>query len=411
MNSPYFGFILRFLQILGIFPCKKVLNTETNAVYLEPTKWWILCVSYILTTVTINSLPFISFYIAYATIRTNVYKYPDFSSVLELIETQGYSFSSSKFDGTIFVCLGFCLYILHFIVFVQLFKSRKNLCNVYNNFEFAAYDINDNYAKILKLHALKIFLILGCMQMIFVGFGLKMKDLLDISTLLAILIGASNGLQMLWMFSSILAFHFIFLELHLKIKSWIISLTQKLQLYPKLHLEECEAMLTRLQMFTNAISNMIFWLCSFLLLLSIIEAYLTISYLLSPIEFNGATLLLMIGFGFFGVLFIYLTYSYCIFSQTIKDSADEIKDIISRSSIGDEDTYVLDGKILRSIQSEIKMQKKRIVMGLEQFQGYHGNGYFTLDKSLLTSVVANFITYLIILIQFKITEISSSSSQ
>ena len=119
----------------------------------------------------------------------------------------------------------------------------------------------------------------------------------------------------------------------------------------------------------------------------------------------------MMGTGFFGVFFIYLTYSYCIFSQSIKDSADEIKDIILKSSIGDEDTYVLDGKILRSMQSEIKMQKKRIVKGLERFQGYHGNGYFTLGKSLLTSVVANLITYLIILIQFKITEISSPSSQ
>ena len=120
-------------------------------------------------------------------------------------------------------------------------------------------------------------------------------------------------------------------------------------------------------MFTDAISSMIFWLFSFLLLLSIVEAYLTISFLLTSIEFNFSTLLLMMGTGFFGVFFIYLTYSYCIFSQSIKDSADEIKDIILKSSIGDEDTYVLDGKILRSMQSEIKMQKKRIVKGLERW--------------------------------------------
>ena len=185
---------------------------------------------------------------------------------------------------------------------------------------------------------------------------------------------------------------------------------QKLQLYPKLHLEECETLLNGLQMFTDAISSMIFWLFSFLLLLSIIEAYLTISYLLSSVEFNSSTLLLMIGFGFFGVFFIYLTYSYCIFSQSVKDSADAIKDIILKSGIGEEDTYVLDGKILRPMQYGIKMQKKRIRLGFEKFQGFHGNGYFTLGKSLLTSVVTNFITYLIILIQFKLTEPSSSDS-
>ena len=183
---------------------------------------------------------------------------------------------------------------------------------------------------------------------------------------------------------------------------------QKLQLYPKLHLEECETLLNGLQMFTDAISSMIFWLFSFLLLLSIVEAYLTISYLLSSVEFNISTLLLMIGFGFFGVFFLYLSYSYCILSQSVKDSADEIKDIILKSNVGEDDTYVLDGKILRSMQSEIKMQKKIIILGFEQFQGFHGNGYFTLGKPLFSSITANFITYLIILVQFKVSEMSSA---
>ena len=218
MKGPYFGFILTFLQILGIFPCKKVLNTETNEVYLEPINGWIQCLSYILTTFTINSLIPISFFIAYATTTKDTEKYQDFLSFVVLIETHGYSFSSSKFDGIIFVCLGYCLFVLNFIVFVKLFKSRKTLCNVYKSIEFAICDIDDDFAKILKMHVLKIFLIIGCMLMTFVGFGLKLKDLLDISILNMVLIGASNGLHMLWMCSSTLAFHFIFLEFQLKIK-------------------------------------------------------------------------------------------------------------------------------------------------------------------------------------------------
>ena len=410
MKGPYFGSILTFLQILGIFPCKKVLNTETNVVYLEPVNWWIQCLTYILTTVTVNLLTPISFFVAYKTTPYNPDKaeYQDFLSFVLLIESKGYSFGSSKFDENVFACLAGLLFVLNFIVFIQLFKSRENLCNVYRDFEFADYKIDDEFCKILKMHVVKIFVILGCMQIVFVGLALKLKELFNISILNMVFIGCTNGLHMLWMFSSILAFHFIFLESLLKIKSWIISMKQKLHLYPKLHLEECEALLTGLQMFTKAISSTIFWLFSFLLLVSIVEAYLTISFLLSSVEFNIATLLHMIGFGFFGVLFIYLTYSYCILSQSIKDSVDEIRDIILKSNIDEEEIYVLDGKILRSMQSEIKMQKKRIILGFEQFEGFHGNGYFTLGKSLLTSVVANFITYLIILIQFKITETSSS---
>ena len=71
----------------------------------------------------------------------------------------------------------------------------------------------------------------------------------------------------------------------------------------------------------------------------------------------------MIGFGFFGVFFIYLTYYYCVFSQSVKDSVDEIKDIILKSNIGEEDTYVLDGKILRpanAIRNQDAKEKDKI---------------------------------------------------
>ena len=135
MKGPYFGSILTFLQILGIFPCKKVLNTETNVVYLEPVNWWIQCLTYILTTVTVNLLTPISFFVAYETTPYNPDKaeYQDFLSFVLLIESKGYSFGSSKFDENVFACLAGLLFVLNFIVFIQLFKSRENLCNVYRD--------------------------------------------------------------------------------------------------------------------------------------------------------------------------------------------------------------------------------------------------------------------------------------
>ena len=51
--------------------------------------------------------------------------------------------------------------------------------------------------------------------------------------------------------------------------------------------------------------------------------------------------------------------------------------------------------------------KAIIVEDLEEFQGFDGNGYFTLGKSFFSSIIANFLTYLIILIQTKLTLISS----
>ena len=43
----------------------------------------------------------------------------------------------------------------------------------------------------------------------------------------------------------------------------------------------------------------------------------------------------------------------------------------------------------------------------DEFQGFDGYGYFHLTKSLLTTTLANFVTYLIVLLQFRISEVSS----
>ena len=41
---------------------------------------------------------------------------------------------------------------------------------------------------------------------------------------------------------------------------------------------------------------------------------------------------------------------------------------------------------------------------LSDFKGFHGKDFFTVNNSLITGMVSNFVTYLIILIEFKITE-------
>ena len=154
-------------------------------------------------------------------------------------------------------------------------------------------------------------------------------------------------------------------------------------------MDECNELMSGLHLLTDAISSIIFWLITSILLLSIVEAYIMIVYILSPTEFNQATTFLMVGYGFFGIFFLYFLYSYCTFSQFIKDSSDQIKLILLNNPEKDEN----------------KIQKTQALLKFETWNGFHGNGYFTLGKSLLTAVVANFITYLIILIQFKVSEL------
>ena len=57
--------------------------------------------------------------------------------------------------------------------------------------------------------------------------------------------------------------------------------------------------------------------------------------------------------------------------------------------------------ILQENESEEKLKAIRL---LERFKGFDCRGYFTLGRSLLTSIVSSFVTYMIVLIQFKLSE-------
>ena len=48
--------------------------------------------------------------------------------------------------------------------------------------------------------------------------------------------------------------------------------------------------------------------------------------------------------------------------------------------------------------------KYQLIERMNSFNGFDANGYFTLGKQLLTSIVSNFTTFMIVLIQFKMAE-------
>ena len=61
--------------------------------------------------------------------------------------------------------------------------------------------------------------------------------------------------------------------------------------------------------------------------------------------------------------------------------------------------YVQDHDTLNAMDSRFRM-----MYILDSFKGLEANGFFTLGKPLMTSFIANFLTYIVILVQFKLSE-------
>ena len=81
-----------------------------------------------------------------------------------------------------------------------------------------------------------------------------------------------------------------------------------------------------------------------------------------------------------------MLYEFCIRSQNIVEEHEKLLEAIESNH-----------EYLNKMEEPIM---KKMVQRLEKFTGFTALNYFTVNKSLLTSILANFLTYLIVLIQF-----------
>lgn len=298
---------------------------------------------------------------------------------------------NSKYDFNVFESLITIFHIFHGIIIYQLFAARIKMCEVFNEVqEYSKQNcllaksqlINDFRKYFYKL----AFINFGW-PIFIIGFTINIVEQFSTSIFIWLPFIFSYIFWIFWCLAPMYSFHLYFHQITFTLHLWIQSAkeNQDFEDYPK--------MVFCLNMWTSTISKLIFWIFLFLILCSIIESYLLVAFFLSQDGFSLATILLMIGYGFIGSLFLFLIHTYCKTSQIVTDSIIELKHRIIQSHLEEEDN-----------QSNRTKMTKRIVFELEQFHGFHGNGYFVLGKPLVTSIVATFATYLIILIEFKVSQ-------
>ena len=76
-------------------------------------------------------------------------------------------------------------------------------------------------------------------------------------------------------------------------------------------------------------------------------------------------------------------------------------DVLHHLPIQENQKVILGSEIHSAIHARDFVARK-----LEAFKGFDGSGFFTLNKEFLSGVAANFLTYLIVLVQFKVGESS-----
>ena len=189
------------------------------------------------------------------------------------------------------------------------------------------------------------------------------------------------------------------LILHLQLCSNIRMVMKSFELNEmtcKIVLENASKMLKTVTMSSDVLSSQSLILVLNMLIILICQSYLFMDYALDPANYFGS-------FQCTQNICGALASSVALWilnaqSEEIKQSVSKLKNTLGDLEISN-GIIQIDGRFHSEAYARGHLTNK-----LAEFQGLDANGYVTLGKPLLTSVFATFITYLIILIQFKISE-------
>ena len=198
-----------------------------------------------------------------------------------------------------------------------------------------------------------------------------------------------------------------FFNVTVKLNKWALQMKKELSgpLTPQ-SLRNCLNFKNALSISVEMFADHIFYSTIICLIFFITWLFRILSYFMSIEDFMIPVIFFVIGLIFFLLCTASLITGSNLTSQVVQDNVHELAKKIRYSDFEFQDSQ---GKILVNDQfMKIDVFKTYVIDELEEFKGFHGCGYFYLGKSHLTSLFANIVTYIIILIQFKVSELGEA---
>ena len=201
------------------------------------------------------------------------------------------------------------------------------------------------------------------------------------------------------LFLPILASILLFFEIFKFVSRWLQQLNDIVS-DPRRNdiktVRECELFCQKWKTIQSMVSFLLFVLFTFSIIQVIVVSYRSIAFLMDG-EFTTDLILQAVGYFVLEFAMLHSFVFLSLYGERISDQVKAIRETL-------QDQYIIETGCGRATSEESLTLKKLVLSHLHQWESFSGYGFFTLGKSFLTSFVANFITYIIILIQFKLSE-------
>ena len=152
----------------------------------------------------------------------------------------------------------------------------------------------------------------------------------------------------------------------------------------------------------KAMSRQIFTLMFTTLVSLILIDYRGISFFFGLADMSTSMILIMVGYLQLGIKMLLFIIFINLLSQKLQDKLVSLRQALVQINFHENQMVEIDGNWKNAKEGQLLLSDL-----FKEFQGFDGHGYFHLSKSLLTSTLANFVTYLIVLIQFRMSEQSA----
>ena len=382
---------LKLYSCLGYFPCMKSNDGEQSK--LIPISWKLQLLLYFFSTIIPVGI-FMSLMIF--VVASNKVHFITYLSMLRASDN-----TELDIGSMLYLIVSIILYGTHMILQLKTRQIKDQLCELQSI-------LNQNLGTCMKKYSKRspilYFLVITNLIAFAVGFYLNLNTYLNINLTLLVILIIINLFSQLVIVSPTLVFYYIYGEISRGLEEWILGITQELEETHKFtnsQYNACRKLLNALKLSASALSFNVFLTLSMSLIAMTAVTYMNFDYFLSHADFTSpGVILVFIGYIAFIMEYAYIVWIFNYDSEHLCDQVKLLKNTLDEIYIEDHEFVFGKGGQLR----DARFARNLMVNQLQDFRGFDGLGYFTLGKPLLTSITANILTYLIVLIQFKISE-------
>ena len=386
---PLFG----FCQYLGLFPCKRIIDPISGLIQLQPIHWVRQLVFYLLIGIPLGVFGNMTIFIP------TLLEGKSGEEVYKCMQRANPA-TESLLDWLAVMAFTTFISVLFFLSTWGNFETKKGLCEL--SFFRRSKSADKKIWRSFMAQSVMIFLYPVSNPIM--NFELLKACSPSTSVAVRILLILPNYFTVLTLLLPLLIFVAISLEVLIGLIDFCEKLKQKIRNDDSATLLlEFNDLMDYLEQSKKVLSPNYFYITTMLSVEVLLFSFIFLFHVVN--KWNDMTtmmLMLLVSNGFYLLMICSLLWFLNIWPERATNKTYELKRHLKN-------LYVSDELSIKKMEFEGQLVppsflKSRIEQELDEFRGFDGKGYFILGKSLLKNLLAFCVTYLVILIQFRLTE-------